>query len=92
MFPVIARSCGICREEGYVEVGEREDGCGGESSRYRDGSCANVVAWRCTCALLLADVLVVLDCRHCAVCDAVSRAGEAEKSYLMVLLVLRRIH
>lgn len=24
--------------------------CGGESSRYRDGSCANVVAWRCTCA------------------------------------------
>lgn len=89
MFPVVARSCGICREEGYDEVGEREDGCAGESSRYRDGSCASAFAWRCTCGAV--SIVLSLFVDESVFVEIVDGA-KAAVPYLMVLPVLRRIH
>jgi hypothetical protein len=91
MIPVVARSFGVCRKEGYEEIGNRARGCGGESSRYRDGSCANDVSWRCTwgCQSMSKQCLVL-------VWDQAMAEGIVDLAtgvpYLIVLFVLRRIH
>lgn len=96
MFPMIARSCGICREEGYDEVGEREDGCRASRLDTETGlapvSSLGVVPVCLMSVSYTSLFLLRLLSSPVSLATIGENAYVAGSTYLIVLPVLRRIH